>query len=208
MFSNEEYADMQLVYGEALKNTALAIRIYRERFPNRRLPNARTFMRVDRSLRETGSFTGHVRERGRNSNNNSEQVISFFEDNPEESTRSASRFLGIAKSTIWRILNKEKFHAFHIQKVQSMEILDPERRRTFCSIFLQKLRFNPDFLEITLFSDEATFTRDGIFNYHNWHYWAKENPHVISERNHQWGFKINVWCGIIGKILLLFFIKN
>jgi len=46
-----------------------------------------------------------------------------------------------------------------------------------------------------LFTDEAMFTRDGIFNFHNVHMWAHANPHTIREAKHQTTFSINVWAG-------------
>jgi hypothetical protein len=50
-YSFEEYADMHLMYGRADGNRALARRLYLETFPNRRLPNEKTFQRVDERLR-------------------------------------------------------------------------------------------------------------------------------------------------------------
>lgn len=47
----------------------------------------------------------------------------------------------------------------------------------------------------TLFTDEAQFTRDGVFNSRNSHVWAEENPHAIRESRSQKKFSINVWCG-------------
>ena len=55
-FSFAEYADMHLMYGLASGNAAEAVRLYAQRFPNRELPDRRTFERVDRNLRETGRF--------------------------------------------------------------------------------------------------------------------------------------------------------
>lgn len=49
-----EYCDMHLIYGEARCNALRAQRLYAERFPNRQLPNSKTFQRVDQRLRETG----------------------------------------------------------------------------------------------------------------------------------------------------------
>jgi len=54
MYSNEEYADMHLAYGQANQVANIARRLYSERFPNRNLPNSRTFSTADRLLRETG----------------------------------------------------------------------------------------------------------------------------------------------------------
>ena len=53
-YSYAEYADMHLIYGEALSNSSKARILYAERFPARILPSQKTFQRVDRSLRETG----------------------------------------------------------------------------------------------------------------------------------------------------------
>jgi hypothetical protein len=48
-----------------------------------------------------------------------------------------------------------------------------------------------------LFTDEATFTCDGINNSCNTHRWSQENPNAIVETNFQQRFSVNVWCGII-----------
>lgn len=109
-----------------------------------------------------------------------------------------ARRLGHTHTAVWKILNREKFHPFHFQKVQSITELDPQHRLNFCRIAVEKLRSHPNFFSTTLFTDEATFTRDGILNFHNMHYWSQDNPHVISKKGNQWGFSINVWCGIIG----------
>jgi hypothetical protein len=53
-----------------------------------------------------------------------------------------------------------------------------------------------------MFTDEATFTRRGVFNWRNSHYWEEENPHAIKARHFQHKFKLNIWCGIIGDQLL------
>lgn len=53
-FTFNEYADMHLMYGLASCNALEAKRLYEERFPNRRIPDRKTFERVDRRLRETG----------------------------------------------------------------------------------------------------------------------------------------------------------
>jgi hypothetical protein len=59
-YTNEEYADMQLILGEARGNSAEVERLYTERFSNRRTPSRPTFLAVDQRLRETGTFQGNV----------------------------------------------------------------------------------------------------------------------------------------------------
>ena len=46
--SHEEPADVHLMYGAAGGNAAEAVRMYRDRFPNRFVPGARMFMAIDR----------------------------------------------------------------------------------------------------------------------------------------------------------------
>ncbi|ERL94580.1 hypothetical protein D910_11857 [Dendroctonus ponderosae] len=56
---------------------------------------------------------------------------------------------------------------------------------------------NSTFLSRIVWTDESHFNREGITNYHNAHYWTKENPCLRSNRNYQRRFSANVWCGVI-----------
>jgi hypothetical protein len=47
---------MVLIYGEACEHLELARQIYGERFPQRILPNARTFVNLEQHLRDFGRF--------------------------------------------------------------------------------------------------------------------------------------------------------
>ncbi|GFW91037.1 DUF4817 domain-containing protein [Trichonephila clavipes] len=53
-----------------------------------------------------------------------------------------------------------------------------------------------------LFTDEASFSREGIFNTHNSHSWAAANPHVTRTRAAQDRFLVNVWADILGDHLI------
>lgn len=53
-YTNNEYADMHLMYGMASCNASKAQRLYARRYRNRRVPDRKTFERVDQRLRETG----------------------------------------------------------------------------------------------------------------------------------------------------------
>ncbi|KAJ4451538.1 hypothetical protein ANN_03003 [Periplaneta americana] len=60
------------------------------------------------------------------------------------------------------------------------------------------------FLNKILVLNEATFTRNGIFNRHKQYFWAYQNPNAtrIVEVHSQHQFSINIWMGVIGDILL------
>lgn len=55
-YTNNEYADMHLLYGRANCNALRAKRLYAQKYPHRRVPDRKTFENVDRRLRETGKF--------------------------------------------------------------------------------------------------------------------------------------------------------
>ncbi|GFY12622.1 uncharacterized protein TNCV_2448131 [Trichonephila clavipes] len=52
------------------------------------------------------------------------------------------------------------------------------------------------FFNEVLWSDECQFSRQGIINAQNRHYWSLENPHLIRPNRHQVRWSVNVWCGI------------
>lgn len=56
-YTYNEYADMHLMYGRAFCDAVEARRLYQDMFPNRRIPDRKTFERIDQRLRETGIKT-------------------------------------------------------------------------------------------------------------------------------------------------------
>ena len=66
---------------------------------------------------------------------------------------------------------------------------------------MQKQTIEGNLSERVLFADEAHFTRDGIFNTHNFHHWAADNPHGTHKHSYQYRFSVNVWAGIMNNNL-------
>jgi hypothetical protein len=56
-YSNEEYLDMVLLYGERNQNAAAAAEEYAARFPNRRRPNPHVILRLISRARHTGCWS-------------------------------------------------------------------------------------------------------------------------------------------------------
>lgn len=194
-FSNEEYADIIFIYGYCNGNSLAAKREYEERFPNRRIPNPKTFASVFQCLRSTGSFPScsySVEREEERRIAHEEDVIQQVQRSPRISTRRISNRIGLPQSTVWRILKKENLYPYHFQKVQNLLPGDFALRINFC----QWLQENRHKVSSILFTDEATFTRDGINNLRNNHHWSYENPHVTVECSFQHRFSVNVWCGI------------
>jgi len=57
-------------------------------------------------------------------------------------------------------------------------------------------------LRLILFTDEGTYSREGINNTRNSHWWSEENPHAILLTNFRHCFSANVWYGIIDNQLI------
>jgi hypothetical protein len=205
-FTNAELADMHLMYGAAGGNGLRAARLYRERFPAREVPGHRFFISLHRRLRDTGSFQVnrmHLGRPGQRAVENEERVIEHFENHPRTSTRAAAQHLGVAHhANVWRILHNHRLHPFHFQRVQGLLPRDFGPRVQFSEWFLQKQAVEGNFSERVLFTDEAHFTRDGVFNTHNSHNWAANNPHVTHRHSHQYRFSVNVWAGIVSNNLI------
>lgn len=93
---------------------------------------------------------------------------------------------------------------FYFLKVQALNEPDFPARLNFANWMRHKKNENPDFFSHILFCDESTFTKDGIFNTHNSHYYSHvgNNPHVVKQKKHQDKFSINVWIAVLGNYLL------
>lgn len=205
-YTTAEYCDMHFMYGAALGNAAEARRLYSATYPNRQLPSDKLFVRLHNRLREGGSFKVNMRDTGRTRTVRSvefeENVLEKFEDNPRLSVRTVAHEINVSKSTIWRVVHDDNLYPFHFQKVQSLIPGDYVQRVNCARWFLQQDVFNPNFLCYVLFTDEALFTREGVFNSKNSHVWALENPHETVMHNHQHRFSVNVWAGIVNNHLI------
>lgn len=131
-----------------------------------------------------------------------EAVLTEFQDQPSTSTRQVAHNLGVDHSVVWRVLHEQLLHPYHLQKVQHLKVEDYPRRVQFCQWYLQRCIIQPQFPNMVLFSDECTFTREGILNMHNAHLWADENPKEKVVRSYQERFQVNIWAGIIGDNLI------
>jgi len=109
LYTNTELADIHFMYGKADGNAELARQLYREKYPQRRVPCNRVFSGVHQQLRDNGSFSINVRNRDRSirTNNVEEVVIQQAIDDPSTSVRRIARRTNISKSTVFRILKDE-----------------------------------------------------------------------------------------------------
>ncbi|KAJ3659583.1 hypothetical protein Zmor_011266 [Zophobas morio] len=76
-------------------------------------------------------------------------------------------------------------------------VKDLPRRVRFCEWLLQKNREQPDFVQKLLTTDEATSTKEGLFNFRNIHIWSNENPYATRETHFRDRFSVNVCAGMV-----------
>lgn len=200
-FNKEELVDMIFVLGESERNCLLANRIYHQRYPERRLPKVDSFQKLLDRFVETGNVQYEKRERIKNVVNeeNELSVVLATTEDPHISQRKVCSLVGISRRSVGRILKKNKFHAYHIQMHQELSDDDFLKRLQFCNWARGKMQEDATFFNNVLFTDEATFHKNGFVNRHNFHYYATENPHFFRQRDNQHRWSINVWGGIIGE---------
>ena len=187
---------MMYVYGFCDGNATAAVEEYCQRFPMCRIPDHRVFYKVFNTLHECGTLpSAHVSsERACKQNMEEQENILHM----EQCSRTTSMQRLSARIGVSRTLREEGLYPFHPQPVQNLHPGDSAMRLEFC----HWLHTNGQLLPLILFTDEATFTRNGINNTRNSHRWSHENPHSTVETNFQCRFSINVWCGMIDDILI------
>jgi hypothetical protein len=200
-----EMADIHFFYGRANGNAHEARRLYQETFPNHRLPCSRKFSRMAQRLRERGTFIPVIeggRPRTARTLQQEQRIFAHVAAKPVTRTRRISSAEGVHRSTASRILHQDRLYPYHLQRVQGLKPEDLPGRVRFCQLCLEQCTRHPQFLWKLMFTDEAMFTRNGIFNFHNVHIWVHANSHAIREARHQTTFPINFWAGIVGDRLI------
>ena len=130
-------------------------------------------------LPERGTFIpGIERRRPRTARTvqQEQRILAHVAANPGTIARRISSAEGVHRSTVSKILHKDRLYPYHLQRVQGLNPEDLPRRVRFCQWCLEQCVRHPQFLCNLLFTDEVMFTRDGIFNFHNVHIWAHANP--------------------------------
>ncbi|GBM74211.1 hypothetical protein AVEN_203411-1 [Araneus ventricosus] len=79
---------------------------------------------------------------------------------------------------------------------------DAERRYTWCNFVMNNLEGHPTFLADIIWTDEACFLCNGMFNRQNVYTWSLENPTYAVEVRHQLCWLINIWCRIFNDRLI------
>lgn len=204
-YNTDELVDMTLIIGECQRNCFLASRVYAQRYPNRRHPQAKCFVNLlDRFMRTANANYEKSARQGRVSSNEDKEffIVASAIDNPHTSVRKVAEECGISKSSVNRTLKKYNFHPYKIKLQQALTNEDFQSRVSFCQWAVSKHNEDDNFFKYVLFTDESSFSSTGRVNGHNFHYYGSENPNICRFVDNQHRFTVNVWAGIVGVNLI------
>ena len=205
LYEHAEYTAMIEIYVELNNNANAASEEYYQRFGVKPLP--KTVLGAVRRFRENEAIVpklGGPRDRTVLTWQKEDEILDYFHENPNAGTRSVAEILGVNKKSLLSVLHGENMHDYHYTRVQGLQPTDYIKREEFCQTFIAKNNEHDYFLNRILWSDECTFTREGMFNSHNYHLWAEENPHATRQAKFQTRWNINVWAGLLDDRLVSF----
>nr|CAI5834537.1 unnamed protein product [Callosobruchus analis] len=157
-YSFEEMTDMLLIYGEAKNNGRQAVRLYEQKFPNRRIPHHSTFASIEMRLRETGNLRTKRNNAGRPRTTRTvpieEAILNNLLERPSLSTRTIGKSINLSNSIVWRVLREQMLHPYKFTQVQALEPQDYPLRLQFCNWFSEKCREDRNFSKCILYTDK------------------------------------------------------
>lgn len=165
----------------AFGNVTEAIRQFQVAYPGIEPPSNPTITKWKNLLLETGSV---VKKYSRRSNEEREELVCasmLRSPGKPKSLRKVELETGVPKSSVQRIIKKNKIKFFKSHLVHQLLEDDPDRRVEFCSRIIEYHESDPDWHTQIIFSDESTFYRNGVVNRHNCNYYNTVNPHILEE---------------------------
>lgn len=187
------------------------VRRFNERFPSTNLTRM-TAMRIVKKFLATGSVLNVKKEIKKHDENDAATIVAIdsVEEHPRLSLRERSRNLNVSKSELQRIYKSNKVKPFKPKFVHTIEEGDAGRRLLFCLTIGEKCIVERNFYKNIVFSDEATFTTNGVISSQNCRYWSTNNPNFRINCRRQYYQKVNVWCAVSYRFGILgpFFIEG
>lgn len=195
-YSNEELFNLFCIHGECNKIVSRTCRKFNGMYPHLPPMTEKKFRRYQNNFLRTGSVCAKKTKFAAVTANedNEVSVLAYFEAYPRVSIATAEHDLGIPHSSIHRILRKHKMHSYKFVTVCALQEQDHQLRVEFCEMLLVRYQEDPNFLQNIIWTDESKFSHEGIFNRHNSHFWAQQNPHLVRERGFQNKFSFNVFA--------------
>jgi hypothetical protein len=178
-YTHDEYCDMLLTLGACNSRDDTTAWEYALRYPDRRHPDANVFRRLEQRLCETGSVIPHTAlansglPRTVRTPANEDAIIAALEREPWRSSRDIARELGLSQLRVLEVLHADQLHPYHYSRSAHLFADDHPLRMQFCEWLRHQHAADELLLHNILWTDEACFTREGVFSVHNSHLWAR-----------------------------------
>lgn len=124
-------------------------------------------------------------------------ILAANRANPRMSLRYLSSQLNITKDKIRRCFIRHKIKPYKPKFLHTLKEGDENKRLDYCYWAQSYFLNDRHFLEKIMFTDQATFTTNGVISSQNCRYRARNNPHWVINCKDQYSQKVNVWYGIL-----------
>lgn len=210
MLSLQEKIEIVLICGENTLHRQVAD-IFNARHPGRHVQQS-TVSRILKKFKLTGSVENTFKKRHNPSRNNDEVQLAVCLDVIEQGKSSITNIVdrtGVKRESVRTILHKNKFKPYKPKFINTLKERDFDVRLDFSFWYQGEKELNREFPYKILWTDEATFTSNGVVSSQNCRWWAQENPHFVIECRDQYSFKTNVWCGVLNnQVIGPFFFRH
>lgn len=202
MLTRAEKVELVLIHGENRTNRETS-QIFNERHPQKRVSHA-TVGKILKKFKNTGSVENNFKKEHIKWEivRNEENVLLDVIENKKTSVSEIANRTSSSQSTVRRILKKHKYYPYKPKFINTLRETDFDARLEFCAWFQGEIEDNRQFPFQILFSDEATFSSNGVVSSQNCRWWSDENPNFTIECKNQYSFKTNVWCGILNNRII------
>lgn len=187
---------------------------FRSKFPDAAVVRqlfVETLQRCVTNYRETGNV---IKKGGGRPSKRTHEVVEeatqIMENDPQTSLRQLSQQINLSMGTCHRLLRKDaNLYPYRFTSVQELLPLDIPQRLNFCQWFLDTFGNNGDVLQMSFFTDEAWFYKQGYVNSQNMRMWSGNNPHQVVEAPLH-PEKVGVWAAVSARRVIgpIFFEGN
>ena len=193
------------------KSTRKICELFRRNYENRPVPNQSTISRIIRNFEQSGCVNYQHCNRGKRQlkEHNVTDILARIALEPTSSARQIASESGISKTTILKVLKRNKFKSYKAQEHQQLLPTDANARNVFCESIMERCNQQENFPYLVCFTDECTFHMVSKHNKQIHRHWATENPNIVVQCRTQYPQKVNVWTGILkNKIVGPIFIEG
>ena len=225
MYSTEEKIQI-LQWYQAGSSMRIVRDLFSIQYPTRPIPSLATIWNIIKNFNARGCVVNSHHQRNRRCHILTEEmklnVLCYAEEEPISTITQMSNYFGISRFSIRKVLKECRFKPYKFRNHQYLTEEDKIRRTDFCELMFNSLNTNEQLLENIMFTDEASFSRNGEVNSQNYRsdflqfyysmlfmpkcsyyrYWARTNPHVQNLIRHQVQERLNVWAGLINNRLI------